>query len=201
MAQNTISAEEFAQFKSISMQRRVDCMELYLIGKNGYRYSMQDVGAEIYGDVNYSYTVSLIHRCYNFAGQNKGRYCPGCRFEADYGYRVTRKDIEAFVRKYPAGTFRKDITFEDFLLTRVKSAGKRKQKANANNTYQPPIYQSESTGTEVDEETRRFLRGIGCVGVLVMIALLVTGFALRHWVISIFLVLMIIGAFQLSSNS
>ena len=52
MAQNTISAEEFAQFKSISMQRRVDCMELYLIGKNGYRYSMQDVGAEIYGDVN-----------------------------------------------------------------------------------------------------------------------------------------------------
>lgn len=121
---NMITSDELAQFKSLAVKKKVDSMELYLIGANGYKYNMQEVGARVFGDENYSYTVSLIHRCYNFAGQNGGKYRNGCKFEQTYGYRVTRKDIEAFVKKYPNGTFSNGVTFEDFLRTRVNSSQK-----------------------------------------------------------------------------
>ncbi len=122
MANNVITEDERNQFRSIAFKKKADSMELYLIGRNGYKYNMQEVGEAVFGDANYSFTVSLIHRCYNFSGQNGGKYRNGCKFEQKYGYRVTRSDIEAFLKKYPNGTFNNGVTFEDFLLTRLKSA-------------------------------------------------------------------------------
>lgn len=121
MDNKEISDVEWSQFNSIPKKQKIDCMEAYLIGKDGKVYrNMQSVGALVFGNEN-SFTVSLVHRCYNFSQQNGGRYKNGCKFEQTYGYRVTRRDIEAFVNKYPHGTFNQGITFEDFLMTRLKS--------------------------------------------------------------------------------
>ena len=52
-------------------------MEAYLIGINGHKYKMKEVGARVFGDENYSFTVSLIHRCYNFRGKMAGNIAMG----------------------------------------------------------------------------------------------------------------------------
>lgn len=128
MSNNIISNEEFYQIKGLDVQKIIDSMEAYLIGYNGYKYNMHEVGKMVFGHENYSFTVSLIHRCYNFFGKNSGKYTPKCAFERKYGYRVTRNDIEAFVVTYPNGTFNLGITFEDFLINRVKSASTQRPK-------------------------------------------------------------------------
>lgn len=118
----SITPDEMNTFRSIPFQKKLQSMETYLIGGPRGKYNMADVAEQVFHDRNYSFTVSLIHRCYNFSGQNGGRYKPGCRFEQAHGYRVTRDDIEAFLRQYPNGTFGSGITFEQFLLTRVQAA-------------------------------------------------------------------------------
>lgn len=60
MASNMITSDELAQFKSLAVKKKIDSMELYLIGANGYKYNMQEVGARVFGDENYSYTVCFL---------------------------------------------------------------------------------------------------------------------------------------------
>lgn len=214
MANSMISSDEFNQFKSISAKKKIDSMELYLIGSNGYTYNMKEVGARVFGDENYSYTVSLIHRCHNFAGQNGGKYRNGCKFEQSTGYRVTRKDIEAFVKKYPNGTFNNGVTFEDFLRTRITagnstakaSAGLRSQSrttrskqvtsqhnANQYNTQ----YSGNYSGDEMPPEKLKMLMiGFGSIGVLILMVLFFTGGLFKHWLISLIVLFFTIGAFS-----
>jgi hypothetical protein len=136
MEKKQLSSDELYQFKALPKKKIVDSMELYLIGYGQYRYNMEEVGVRLFGDANYSHTVSLIHRAYNFSGQNGGRYRKGCRFETTYGYEVTKNDIVDFVNQYPNGTYRMDITFEDFLITKVKSLGTNRSVGNQRKSAQ-----------------------------------------------------------------
>ena len=127
---NIISPDELKTFKSLGQKKIVDCMELYLIEG----YNMSQVGNLVFGKENYSYTVSLIHRIYGFSDRNSGLYRNGCSFERNYSYRVTRQDIEAFVKKYPEGTYSKGIRLEDFLITRAnkqKATGVSRKASNS----------------------------------------------------------------------
>lgn len=209
---NMITSDELAQFKSLAVKKKVDSMELYLIGANGYKYNMQEVGARVFGDENYSYTVSLIHRCYNFAGQNGGKYRNGCKFEQTYGYRVTRKDIEAFVKKYPNGTFNNGVTFEDFLRTRVNSSQKATSPKSAQNQRQSVPrqnrqvqgmpqqqynYQSSgySNGPMMDKKFRGIMIAVGSVGAGILLIMLLSGNLFRHWIIALIILFITLGAF------
>ncbi len=218
MASNMITSSELAQFKSLAVKKKVDSMELYLIGANGYKYNMQEVGARVFGDENYSYTVSLIHRCYNFAGQNGGKYRNGCKFEQTYGYRVSRKDIEAFVKKYPNGTFNNGVTFEDFLRTRVNSAQKANTpKAAPKQQRQSPLKQNQqvqripqyqidykNTGYNNDPLKDRKFKGtmiaVGSAGAGILLIMLLTGNLFRHWIIALLVLFITIGAFFLTNE-
>lgn len=208
MARNIISEDELVQLRNIPISRRVDCMALYLLGSGGYYYNMQEVGAKIFGDVNYSYTVSLIHRCYNFSGQNSGRYCNGCKFEQTYGYRVSRNDIEAFVKTYPNGTFSNGITFEEFLIARAESARKARasqmqgmpqiqpqqynyQNVNYQNTnYQNMNYSNQSRPIE-DKGVMLFMYICGVIGIIILCIMLFTGNLFKHWVISLIIAFLV----------
>lgn len=125
---NILSEEELSQFKALAFGKKIAAMKMYLLGNGEIRYNMSEVGQAVFGGENYSYTVSLIHRAYNFSGNNSGRYRSGCLFEKKYHYRVTGKDIEAFVRTYPDGTCQKGITFESFLLSRLRQSGQQQRK-------------------------------------------------------------------------
>jgi hypothetical protein len=109
-------------------------MEAYLI--RGMK--MNEV-AKLFFNSDYSFDVSLIHRCYNFSDRNSGRYSANSNFVRKYGYRVTKRDIEEFINIYPDGTFKQGITFDDFLLKKIA----RMKKANHNQNvkthtqYQP----------------------------------------------------------------
>lgn len=217
MAGNVITSDELAQFKSLAVKKKVDSMELYLIGSNGYKYNMQEVGARVFGDENYSYTVSLIHRCYNFSGQNGGKYRNGCKFEQITGYRVSRSDIEAFVKKYPNGTFNNGVIFEDFLKTRVKSGsiqhrtfsatknvqrsttrkqGTSRQITNSFTSQQNYYVPQNNIGNDISPERLKMLMlGLGCIGGLILMILLFTGGLFRHWIISLIVLLFTVGAF------
>lgn len=211
MSSKEISEAEWSQFNSIPKKRKIDCMEAYLIGKDGKVYrSMQAVGDAIVGDENYSYTVSLIHRCYNFSQQNGGRYRNGCKFEQTYGYRVTRQDIEAFVNKYPHGTFNQGITFEDFLKTRLHSnrstpvrEAPRQIQYEDNRTF-PEEFSQQNTqangegGSSDSGGIADLIIGIIMLVVLFLILrsvfLFIKGFWLKHWVkIVVGAILVIIG--------
>lgn len=206
---NMITSDELAQFKSLAVKKKVDSMELYLIGANGYKYNMQEVGARVFGNENYSYTVSLIHRCYNFAGQNGGKYRNGCKFEQTYGYRVSRKDIEAFVKKYPNGTFNNGVTFEDFLRTRVNSAPKapskqqRQSVPRQNNQVQRMPQQQfnyQNTGYNNDSMMDKQFRGgmiaVGSIGAGILLIMFLSGNLFRHWIIALIILFITIGAFE-----
>jgi hypothetical protein len=80
---------------------------------------------------NYRFKISALLRCYNFSGKNGGNYKSGCSFEKKYVYRVSRQDIEALLSTHPDGLFNTDITFEQFLISRVN---------NARNINQPQSY-------------------------------------------------------------
>ena len=209
---NIITSDELAQFKSLAVKKKVDSMELYLIGANGYKYNMQEVGARVFGDENYSYTVSLIHRCYNFAGQNGGKYRNGCKFEQTYGYRVTRKDIEAFVKKYPNGAFNNGITFEDFLRTRVNSSQKSTSTKPAQNQRQSAPRQNRqvqrmpqqqynyqnsgySNDPMMDKKFRGIMIAVGSVGAGILLIMLLSGNLFRHWIIALIILFITLGAF------
>lgn len=209
--------DELNQFKSLAVKKKVDAMEAYLIGINGNRYNMQEVGARVFGDENYSFTVSLIHRCYNFSGQNGGKYRNGCKFEQMYGYRVTRKDIEAFVRKYPNGTVSQGNKFEDFLKARASSSSTKKsaskpQKQTPQRNAQPtkrtqPTRQTQSTANftsnqyssgynSYDEEKLKLtMIAVGSIGALILLMLLLTGNLFRHRIISFIVFIFTLGAF------
>ena len=116
MVNNKISQDEFNVFMGISTEIKVKVMELYLI----VGYNMNEVGYEIFGKDDRSFTVSLIHRCYNFAGRNGGKYQEGCKFQKEYNYIISKNDIEEFIKRYPHGTFGNGITFEDFLIEKIK---------------------------------------------------------------------------------
>ena len=181
MAVNDISNDEFAQFKSINRNLKIEAMEMYLIGNNGYKYNMQEVGKALFGDENYSFTVSLITRCYNFAGQNGGKYRNGCKFEKTYGYRVSREDIEAFVRKYPNGTFGNGVTFEDFLIARVESS--RNRGSTQFNEEKSITVNGNSDGDGRDE-----LIGCGFFSFIILVIMFFMGWLFKHWLISLFLI-------------
>ncbi len=136
------------KFKSFSEKQKIDCLETYLIGHQGQNYNMTQVGEMVFGESS-SYDTSTIHRAYNFDGDNKGLYKKGCRFEKTYGYEVTRRDIEAFVKKYKNGTLDLNITLEEFLLTRIgnvkKQVQKPIQKPNNTQVQQAKITQVQNT--------------------------------------------------------
>lgn len=195
MSANMTKRDEFSQFKNLSAKKKVDSMELYLIGCNGYKYNMQEVGERVFGNENYSYTVSLIHRYYNFSGQNGGRYREGCSFERTYGYRVTRKDIEAFVRKYPNGTVDKGVTFEDFLITRVKNAKSPAQK-RPKQTSAPVPEDFVSVHRSLDRSSKGISITIGSICGLVLLLLLMTGNLWEYRIISGIALLIMYFAFK-----
>ena len=116
MVNNTISQDEFNVFMGISNETKVKVMELYLIEG----YTMNDVGYEVFGKDDRSFTVSLIHRCYNFSGRNGGKYRKGCKFQLEHNYIVSRNDIEEFIKIYPRGTFGNGITFDWNILKDLK---------------------------------------------------------------------------------
>ena len=203
MAGNMITSDEMNQFRSLSAKKKVDSMELYLIGKNGCRYNMQEVGDRIFGDANYSYTVSLIHRCYNFAGQNGGRYRNGCKFEQNYGYRVTRDDIEAFVKQYPNGTYNNGVTFEDFLKTRIGRARNITQSNNSNfqnqlfQSQKPQQYKNAGNSDDVlnDKQFRGMLVFVGSLGAGILLIMLLSGNLFSNWIVSLVIFFITVGAF------
>ncbi|WP_461810955.1 hypothetical protein [Faecalimonas sp.] len=203
MPRNMITTDELAQFKSLAVKKKVDSMEMYLIGRNGYKYNMQEVGVNVFGDENYSYTVSLIHRCYNFSGQNGGKYRNGCKFEQTYGYRVSRKDIEAFVKKYPNGTFSNGVTFDDFLRSRVNSISTQRQLAQRQPIHgqvRQQQYNYENRGyfgnnQMNDAQLKALMIGFGSILALIFLIMVVTGFFFRHWIIGIIVALMMVGVF------
>lgn len=123
MVNNTISQDEFNVFMGISNETKVKVMELYLIDG----YNMNDVGYEVFGKDDRSFTVSLIHRFYNFSGRNGGKYRKGCKFQLEHNYIVSKKDIEEFIKRYPRGTFGNGITFEDFLIEKIRRYGTQSQ--------------------------------------------------------------------------
>ena len=129
MVNNTISQDEFNVFMGISNVTKVKVMELYLIEG----YTMNDVGYEVFGKDDRSFTVSLIHRCYNFSGRNGGKYRKGCKFQLEHNYIVSKKDIEEFIKRYPRGTFGNGITFEDFLIDKIRRYGTQSQNNVMNN--------------------------------------------------------------------
>jgi len=86
---NIISESEQQQFKSFAPALKASVMEAYLIRG----LTMKEV-AQLYFNSEYSFAVSLIHRCYNFSDRNSGRYGPNSYFVKKYKYKVTREDIE-----------------------------------------------------------------------------------------------------------
>lgn len=204
---NSMTAEEMKTFRNLSIKTKVDSMEAYLVGVDGRTYNMQEVGDVIFGDENYSFTVSLIHRAYNFSGRNGGKYRNGCQFEKKHGYRVSRKDIEAFVRKYEHGCFDKNVTFETFLISRLNNVSqpiskpdRQRQTTNRqqtpvqnNNNYQDgwnedyvQSYSSRSHGnTQVDLPLGRL--AIGCIGLIILLSMLFSGQLLKHWIVALLL--------------
>lgn len=138
---NELTENDIQSFRQINEQDKIRCMEAYLINHVG---TMQDVGERIFYDRNASFTVSLIHRAYNFSQRNGGRYKNGCAFERKYNYHVSTADIEAFVRKYPNGCWQNEYSFEQFLIERATSFHKQNQRIQSqNNTRQAP-YQSSN---------------------------------------------------------
>lgn len=214
MVSNEITSDELNQFRSLPFKKKADSMELYLIGDGG-RYNMQEVATRVFGHENYSFTVSLIHRCYNFSGQNGGRYCNGCAFEKKYGYRVTRKDIEAFLKKYPSGTYSRGITFEDFLKTRINSSSNKTVTPTASFQRQPAQTTSYSTpqtyynniqtpwnggGISQQEEPNRKAIIVGSIGIGILLVMLLSGNLFEHWIISIIILIITIVSFYLSKK-
>lgn len=129
MVNNTISQDEFNVFMGISNETKVQVMELYLIEG----YTMNDVGYEVFGKDDRSFTVSLIHRCYNFSGRNGGKYRKGCKFQLEHNYIVSKNDIEEFIKQYPRGTFGNGITFDDFLIEKIRRYGTQSRDNVMNN--------------------------------------------------------------------
>lgn len=121
-------------------------MDLYLLGRNGHFYNMEEVGEICFGDGNESQTVSLIHRANGIncgkGNTKKGLYRPGCKFEQTYGYRVTRRDIEDFIRQYEStGSAYQGVTFEDWLIERALQARQRQR--------QPEQYAAQTTSYQL----------------------------------------------------
>lgn len=221
MNKNIITNDELNQFRHISLKNKIDSMQLYLIGKNGYKFNMQDVGYKVFSDPNYSYTVSLIHRCYNFSGQNSGKYRDGCKFEQRYGYRVSRKDIEAFIKKYPNGTFNSNITFEDFLITRINnnsysvntsshleedfltkrtnnnSYAKLQRQLNSNHQKQDNYTSSNSEDEFDPQQLKWFALLTFLTGATALIFMFIKGTLFDNWIISILIFLCTYGSLSL----
>ena len=220
---NYITDDELNTFRSLSLKDKVDCMEAYLIGVNGRKMNMAEVGSYVFGNENYSYTVSLIHRCYNFSGQNGGKYRNGCQFEKNHGHRVNRLDIETFIRTYPNGTYDNGITFDQFLLLRVKGVG------NAAPEIQNPYPRASRPAARVSRQTNanggnysrnqggnynrsqgsnRQGRGqrsngadspivltiMAVISIIILIGMLLSGNLFKHWMISLFLFLVAFGS-------
>ena len=153
MINNIISQDEFNVFKGISTENKVRSMELYLIEG----YNMKEVGCKVFGKDDRSFSVSLIHRCYNFSGKNSGKYRKGCEFQRYYNYQVSRKDIKEFIYKYPTGTFYNGITFEDFLIDKVKQFGTREYNVTVQNDYVDSITKNLSNNRNVRGYSRQQL--------------------------------------------
>lgn len=139
------SESDYKTFLGIPAARKAEIMTLYLIGdNNGNTYTMPELGERFYGKEIYSQTVSCIHRGYGFSRKNEGKYCKNCDFEREYGYEVSRADIEAYIRKYPKGSIGKNPngsydsskpfeSFEEFLISRANTVKKQhtpKQQVN-----------------------------------------------------------------------
>lgn len=154
-----MSADEFNSFQRIPYKTRIDCMTLYLIGDNGRTFNMQDIGEMVFGDKNASFTVSLIHRMYNFEGKNGGKYKNGCKFEKTYGYRITRQDIERFVYAYPNGCKDSSVTFEQFLISNLNQRNNNVQNGYNQEAVQQYTYQNnQNYSNEYDHATEQMIQ-------------------------------------------
>ena len=136
--------------------------------------------------------------------------CNGCKFEQTYGYRVTRKDIEAFVKNYPNGTFNNGVTFEDFLRARVNSVQKSAQKVMPKQPKSVPRqkqqiqrvpqqynYQNNSSFNDpnMDRKIRGLMITLRSVGAGILLIMLLSGNLFKHWIIALIILFFTIGAF------
>lgn len=91
-----LTENEIQYFNNTSITRKVDVLYYYLVEGKGNMVKI----ASILG-IDDSRQVSQITRGYQFEGKNRGIFSKKSRFFKEYGYEVTRKDIEDFVRTYP----------------------------------------------------------------------------------------------------
>ena len=191
-----VTMNDINSFQYVSRKQKVDAMTLYLIGDNGVVYNMQEVEGIVFGRGT-SQTVSMIHRCYNFSDRNGGRYRNGCWFEQQYGYRVTRADIEAFVKKYPNGTYQNGVTFDEFLLSRVQTAQSKPAKQSGSNRQSragnPVAAQEAGLGEEMnDAESVKVGFIVALVSGVVLFILINIGLAEKWWILSIVAMLFLV---------
>ena len=204
-----ISENEFNTFCSLDFKTRANCMEAYLIGLNNRMYNMEEVGSLLFNNKNYSFTISLLLRCYNFSGKNGGNYKNGCSFEKKYGYRVSRQDIEALLSTYPDGIFNTNITFEQFLISRVNNAININQPQSYNqvqnqnidmlnnNFFQQNNSKNTNNSTFSADDGLGIVFGIGAaLAFIILVIMLFTGNIFHHWIISLICLFIIVASFS-----
>lgn len=196
-----ISADEREQYRYIPRQKKIDAMEMYLLGRNGRFYNMEEVGEIYFGNGNESFTVSLIHRANGIncgrGSSKKGLYRPGCKFEQVYGYRVTRRDIEDFIRQYEStGSAYQGVSFEDWLISRAmqarQSQGQSEQYVSQTSDWIMP--QSSSPRQELQQREPQIGENVAMVlGIASLIGIiLIIIFRKQIWafLVKVFMVIM-----------
>ena len=61
------------------------------------------------------------------------KYRKGCKFQLEHNYIVSKNDIEEFIKRYPRGTFGNGITFDDFLIEKIRRYGTQSRNNVMNN--------------------------------------------------------------------
>lgn len=144
---------DWNSFNSVTLtsEKKIEALCRFLLGTNE---SMGDIESSMFGNKG-SFTVSMIHRCYNIKTQfygHQGRYAPSSKFCREYG-EVLPKDIEEFVYKYPNGIIHTNqvgtgIELEEFLKERIA-----KRNPYANNTDTGFYNESNNMGYQNSRNT------------------------------------------------
>lgn len=124
-----LTDNEIQYFNNTPIARKVDVLYYYLVEGQG---NMEKI-ASILG-IDDSRQVSQITRGYQFEGRNQGIFSKKSRFFTEYGYEVTRKDIEDFVLTYPRYEDYGDL--EAFLIDRIQFGSYSQGSSNLDNQHQ-----------------------------------------------------------------
>lgn len=189
-----LSVEQQKEYERIKSKTKVDLMELYLLGDGkGNYYNQLEVADRYFHNAEKEDIVSLVHRANGIEREGafqtkKGLYRPGCKFEKEYDYRVTRRDIEDFIQKYdPKGSVYYGDTFEDWLIRRAE--GRDSDKSAQESGYEE--YDAGSTwGADSGQRAAGF--GIDRKKALVIVGIvfaLMVIYAFRSEIISFFFML------------